>query len=72
MRRNLNRVRDYLEYTISAYLPDEFKSHFRTTRETCELFLILTISAVILAILREQSCSSKSCKLSVGNKHAGY
>ena len=31
---------------------------------------ILTISAVELAILREQSCSSKSCKLSVENTHA--
>ena len=59
----LNQVRDYLETTvlIPAHLPDEFKSHFQTTRETWELFLILTISAVVLheAILREQS-SQKS------------
>ena len=41
-----------------TYFPDEFKSHFRMTRETCELFLKLAISAVVLAILREQSCSS--------------
>ena len=32
-------------------------------RETCKLFLKLTISAVVLAILREQSCLSKNCKL---------
>ena len=41
------------------------------TRETCELFLKLTISAVVLAILREQSCSSKSCKL-LENKHSEH
>ena len=38
MQRNLNRVGDDFEYTIPAYFPDEFKSHFRMTRETCELF----------------------------------
>ena len=38
MRRNLNRVRDYFEGTIPFYFPDEFKGHFRMTRETCELF----------------------------------
>ena len=38
MRRNLNRVRDYFEGTIPLYFPDEFKGHFRMTRETCELF----------------------------------
>ena len=37
MRRNLNRVRDYFEGTIPLYFPDEFKGHFRMTRETCEL-----------------------------------
>ena len=38
MRRNLNRVRDCFEGTIPLYFPDEFKGHFRMTRETCELF----------------------------------
>ena len=38
MRRNLNRVCDYFEGTIPLYFPDEFKGHFRMTRETCELF----------------------------------
>ena len=32
MRRNLNRVRDYFEGTIPLYFPDEFKGHFRMTR----------------------------------------
>ena len=27
-----------MEITVPSYLPDEFKSHFRMTRETCELF----------------------------------
>jgi len=27
-----------MEITVPSYLPDEFKSHFRPTRETCELF----------------------------------
>jgi len=38
MRRNLNRVCEYFKSTIPLYFQDEFKSHFRTTRETCELF----------------------------------
>ncbi|KAL9964798.1 hypothetical protein ACROYT_G028486 [Oculina patagonica] len=38
MRRSLNRINDYVEITVPAYLPDEFKSHFRMTRGTCELF----------------------------------
>ena len=38
MRRNLNRVRDYFEGTIPLYFPNEFKGHFRMTREICELF----------------------------------
>ena len=37
MRRNLNRVNGYFEATISAYLSEEFESHFRMTRQTCEL-----------------------------------
>ena len=37
-RRNLNRVRHFFESTVPSYFPDEFKSHFRMTRETCELF----------------------------------
>ena len=37
-RRNLNRIYNFMEITVPSYLPDEFKSHFRMTRETCELF----------------------------------
>ena len=37
MRRNLTRIQDYFEQTLLRYLPDEFKHHFRMTRETCEL-----------------------------------
>ena len=37
MRRSLNRVNGYFEATIPAYLSGEFKSHFRRTRQTCEL-----------------------------------
>ena len=36
--RNLNRIYNFMEITVPSYLPDEFKSHFRMTRETCELF----------------------------------
>lgn len=39
MRRNLTRIQDYSEVTIPRYLPDEFKNHFRMTRETCELLV---------------------------------
>ena len=38
MRRNLNGIYNFMEITVPCYLPDEFKSHFRMTRETCELF----------------------------------
>ena len=38
-RRNLTRNHNYSEVTIPRYLPDEFKNHFRITRETCELLL---------------------------------
>ncbi len=34
-----------------------------------KLFLKLTIFAAVLAILHEQHCSIKSCKLLVENKH---
>jgi len=37
-RRNLNRIYNFMEITMLSYLPDEFKSHFHLTRETCELF----------------------------------
>ena len=37
MRRNLTRICDYFERTIPRYLPDQFKQHFRMTRETCEI-----------------------------------
>lgn len=37
MRRNLTRIKDYFEQTLPKYLPDEFKHHFRMTREACEL-----------------------------------
>lgn len=34
-RRNLTRIQDYSEVTM----PNEFKNHFRMTRETCELLV---------------------------------
>jgi len=37
-RRILNRIYNFMEITVPSYLPDEFKSLFRLTRETCELF----------------------------------
>ena len=37
MRRSLNRVNEYFEATIPAYLRGKIKSHFRMTRQTCEL-----------------------------------
>ena len=37
MRRNLTRISGYLEQTVPGYLPDEFRQHFRMTRETCEM-----------------------------------
>jgi len=37
MRRNLSRIRGYVETTVASYLGDEFRSHFRMTRNTCEL-----------------------------------
>ena len=37
MRRNLTRISGYFEQTVPSYLPDEFRQHFRMTRETCEI-----------------------------------
>ena len=36
MRRNLTRIAGYFEQTVQRYLPDEFKHHFRVTKETFE------------------------------------
>ena len=38
MRRSLNRIRGYFEEIIPAYLFGEFKTHFRMSRETFEMF----------------------------------
>ena len=37
MRRNITRIHDYFEQTVPRYFPDQFRQHFRMTRETCEL-----------------------------------
>lgn len=37
MRRGLSRIQGYFEETVPSYFGDEFKSHFRLTRNTCEL-----------------------------------
>ena len=37
MRRNLTRIAGYFEQTVPRYLPDEFKHHFRMTKETFEI-----------------------------------
>ena len=37
MRRNLTRIAGYFEQTVPRYLPDEFKRHFRITKETFEI-----------------------------------
>ena len=37
MRRNLNRIEGYFEVTVPSYFGEEFKNHFRLTRNTCEL-----------------------------------
>ena len=37
MRRNLTRITGYFEQTIPRYLVDEFKQHFRMTKETLEI-----------------------------------
>ena len=37
MRRNLTCISGYFEQTVPRYLPDEFRQHFRMTRETCEM-----------------------------------
>jgi len=37
MRRSLNRIEGYFEVTVPSYFGDEFKNHFRLTRNTCEL-----------------------------------
>ncbi|XP_022801459.1 uncharacterized protein LOC111339136 [Stylophora pistillata] len=50
MRRNLNRVCDFFEGTIPLYFPDEFKSHFRMTRQTCELFTRAVISTGMIPL----------------------
>ena len=38
MRRHLNLVCNFFETTVPSDFPDEFKSHFRMTRQTFELF----------------------------------
>ena len=37
MRRRLNCIDGYFEVTVPSYFADEFKNHFRLTRNTCEL-----------------------------------
>ena len=37
MQRNLTRIAGYFEQTVPRYLPDEFKHHFRMTKETFEI-----------------------------------
>ena len=37
MRRSLSRIQGYFEEAVRSYFRDEFKSHFRLTRNTCEL-----------------------------------
>ena len=37
MRRNLTRITGYFEQTIPQYFVDEFKQHFRMTKETLEI-----------------------------------
>lgn len=37
MRRSLNRMSGYFEVVVPAHFGDEFQSHFRLTRNTCEL-----------------------------------
>ena len=37
--RNLTRIEDNFEATIPRYFPEEFKTHFRMTRETCQLLV---------------------------------
>ena len=37
MRRNLTRITGYFEQTIPRYLADEFKQHFRMTKETFDI-----------------------------------
>ena len=39
MRRKLNRVNGFFERTVPSYLASEFRSHFRMTRKTFEMFL---------------------------------
>ena len=36
MRRSLNRIEGYFEVTVPSYFGEEFKNHFRLTRNTCE------------------------------------
>ena len=36
MRRSLNRIEGYFEVTVPSYFGDEFKNHFRLTRNSCE------------------------------------
>ena len=38
MRRNLFCLCNYFEGMIPYYFPDEFRGHFRRTRQTCKLF----------------------------------
>jgi len=37
MQQGLSRIQGYFEETVPSYFGDEFKSHFRLTRNTCEL-----------------------------------
>lgn len=37
MQRNLTCIAGYFEQTVPRYLPDEFKHHFRMTKETFEI-----------------------------------
>ena len=37
VRRNVTRIQNYFESTVSNYFADEFAAHFRMTRTTVEL-----------------------------------
>ena len=37
MRRSLSRIQGYFKETVPSYFGGEFRSHFRLTRNACEL-----------------------------------
>lgn len=50
MRRSFNRIEGYFEVTVPSYFGNEFKNHFRLTRNTCELLTREILASCVINV----------------------